>query len=189
MNPMGLKCAPTILTSDGVYFNLLEPERSAGQVSVRAIAHALSNVARFAGHASRHYSVAQHSVYCAMLVPEPDRLAALMHDVAEAIIGDVATPLKQLLPDYREIERRVEHAFFKRFGLPTELPASVKAADLAMLATERAALLPYTADDSAWTVLDGVEPAPITIAIWTPDMAATQFMHAYFSITKTGAFT
>lgn len=184
MSVMGLRVAPTVLTVDGVYFDLLEPERTAQQVSVRAIAHALSNVCRFAGHASRHYSVAQHSVYVAHLVPEKDRLAGLLHDVAEAFIGDIATPLKQLLPDYREIERRVERALFRRFGLPDELPASVKEADLRMLATERHTLMPYTADDSAWTVLDGVVPAPVTLHMWTPDMAAAQFMHAYLSLTS-----
>jgi hypothetical protein len=50
------------------------------------------------------------------------KLVALMHDAAEAFVGDVSAPLKQLLPEYRRIEATVQGAILARFGLPEVMP-------------------------------------------------------------------
>lgn len=104
---MGIRVikGPTILLLSGEYFDLAEPEACAFQVS--DIAHALGNICRFTGHTQRFYSVAEHSVICSHMVPPEDAMAALMHDAAEAFIGDVSSPLKSLLPDYKAVEQRV----------------------------------------------------------------------------------
>lgn len=56
--------------------------------------------------------------------------------MAEAFIGDVTRPLKALLPQYKEIEARVEAVIFAQFGLPAKLPPQVKRADMILLAIE-----------------------------------------------------
>lgn len=97
---------PHILTYTGLHFPLLKPEYF--HFNILDIAHALSQLCRFTGHTSSFYSVAQHSVMVASLVPADQALAALMHDAAEAYLGDVSSPLKALLPDYKLIETNVE---------------------------------------------------------------------------------
>lgn len=148
---------PTILTASGRYFNILEPELT--PVSIDDIAHALSHLCRFTGHVHRFYSVAQHSVSVSHLVPPEHALAGLMHDAAEAFIGDVSSPLKAQLPEYKAIERRVEAAIFRQFGLPEKLDPCVKHADLVMLATEKRDMMPQCVNRGEWDVLNGVQPS------------------------------
>lgn len=147
---------PSILTHDGAYFDLIHPERSA--LSIDAIAHALSQLCRFTGHVERFYSVAQHSVMVSRLVPPEHALEGLLHDAAEAVLGDVASPLKHLLPMYQAIEHQVEQAIWSRYGFSALAP-EVKWADLVMLATERRDLMPRAVrDGSEWAELAGIEP-------------------------------
>jgi len=101
-----------ILTRTGRRFDLLAPK--ADQVSTLDIAHALSQLCRFNGHTSRHYSVAQHSLLVASIVPAEHQLAALLHDATEAYVGDMTRPLKALLPDFSAIEHGIWLAICER---------------------------------------------------------------------------
>lgn len=174
---------PDILISNGEYFNLLAPEQS--QFGIEEIAHALSHICRFTGHVREFYSVAQHAFYVSLIVPPDQAMAGLLHDAAEAFIGDVASPLKRLLPDYKSLERRVETAVFARFGLPAELSPEVKLADLCLLATEKRDLMPAHKDAWEWESIANVRPMPQTINPWQPSMAKQMFLCRYAELTGT----
>ena len=166
---------PTILTVSSQSFNFIDP--ASNVIRVTDIAHALAHVCRFAGHTREFYSVAQHSVLVSLIVPPEDALAALFHDATEAYIGDVSSPLKQLLPDYQAIEARLHADIFAKLGIPAELPASVKRADRILLATEQRDLI--APHDEEWSQLAGIEPLPECIHPLPPFEAGTLFLDRY----------
>lgn len=152
----------TISTASGTYFDYLHPELS--EIAPQDIARGLSNACRFAGQGP-FYSVAQHCVEGSWLIEDRHAFEFLMHDAAEAYLGDVPSPLKQLLPDYKVIEARVERAIAERFGLPHPMPPQVKHMDLRMLRTEKEDLSP---DRRKWPAMEGYERAPYKIKPWKP---------------------
>lgn len=172
---------PEILISENNYFNLVEPQVSI--FTIEDIANSLSKLCRFNGHTKSFYSVAQHSVEVSLLVPEEYALQGLLHDSAEAFLGDVCSPLKQLLPDYKAIEKKVETAVFEKFGFST-LHKSVKEADLTMLLTEQRDLMPMHSDP--WTV-EKMDLNPLDRKIIGLDhsQAKKLFLDRFLEITKT----
>ncbi len=112
-------------------------------VEIGDIAHGLARVARWNGQTKgpEIFSVAQHSLLVEALVGSgapaaaaKTRLAALLHDAPEYVIGDMISPFKAAVGgEYRRIEARLMQAIHIRFGLPAELAADVvkrvKAAD------------------------------------------------------------
>lgn len=113
-------------TFTGLHFDYDDPQPE--QISLTDIARALSYTARFGGHTSRFYSVAEHALLCHRLVYErvPNRpdlmLAALHHDSHEAYVGDLPTPLKRTLeteaPDvYYALVCKVDDAIGAAIGL------------------------------------------------------------------------
>lgn len=85
---------------------------------IKDIAIGLSNICRFGGQIREHYNVAQHSLIVTSLAPERLKKVALMHDAAEAYIGDVIKPLKVILGyNYKAIENEFERIIFSKFGI------------------------------------------------------------------------
>lgn len=172
----------SILIQSGEYFHILYPHLS--KYTIEDIAHGLSNLCRFTGHVRSFYSVAQHSVLVSRLVPDHLAIQGLMHDAAEAFLGDVASPLKQLLPEYKVIEKRVEDDIADRFGLPRGMDPEVKRADLIALATEKRDLMPVSEN---WPVPAGyhsVQPDVMPIKPWSPAFARFMFMRRYHELTS-----
>lgn len=118
----------------GRRLDLLDP--SPMDIEIEDIAHGLARVARWNGQTvgEHAFSVAQHSLVVEEIMAhvqpgiEPRwRLAGLLHDAAEYVIGDMISPFKTALGiDYRLFEDRLESAIHVRFGLPAKAPAAVK---------------------------------------------------------------
>jgi len=160
---------------------------SPADIEIGDICHALGNICRFTGHCSRFYSVAEHSVrmvdWCFKDAEPLERLAALLHDAAEAYIGDIAKPLKSrvvftrtpaaerstrkivLPPATRTaigltdlVEEEILNAVYERLGIRRGGVRFIdlKLADRAMLRIEAQALMPDYG--LGWTCFDGMEP-------------------------------
>ena len=119
----------------GRRLDLLDP--SPLDVEIEDIAHGLAFVARWNGQTRGEfaYSVAEHSLLVeeifGRLAPGAEarwRLAALLHDAPEYVIGDMISPVKSAVgPEYAALDGRLARAVHIRFGLPAELPRLVKA--------------------------------------------------------------
>ena len=105
------------------------------EIDVGDIAHHLARICRWGGTVRDYYSVAEHSCMLALYFSEKGRtdLArwALLHDAAEAYLGDVVRPLKPFMLEAVGYERRLEQVIWQKYGLGKELPSPVKRADTA----------------------------------------------------------
>lgn len=120
----------------GRRLDLLDP--SPVDIEIEDIAHGLARVARWNGQTTGPlpFSVAQHSLlveeFCVALRPDWPakwRLAALLHDGPEFVIGDMISPFKSALGEtYKSIEKRLQRAIHLRFGLPADLPHAIEKA-------------------------------------------------------------
>lgn len=165
---------PTIMLHSGAWFDFCAPDSS--EFTIDDIAHGLANICRYSGQCRRFYSVAEHSV----LVSETAKgfeFEALLHDAAEAFLGDITRPLKQMLPEYKRIEADVESAILGRFGVSSPLPPQVKRADLRVLAAEQKQIMPEGTD--GWVRGQKVEPARIVVRHLLPDEAKRVFLDRY----------
>ena len=129
---------------DGQVFDY--DELSAEALTIDNIANALSKLCRFAGHVTRFYSVAEHSVYVSEHVPKKMRLAALLHDASESVLVDVPRPLKRMLPKYLDIEAKVMGLIANKYGFPWPMAHEIKVADIRMCLTESRLLTPSKAE-------------------------------------------
>ena len=184
----------------GRRLDLLDP--SPMDIEVEDIAHGLARVARWNGQTvgEHAFSVAQHSMVVEDIVAhlQPDieprwRLAALLHDAAEYVIGDMISPFKQALGlDYKQFEERLEGAIHVRFGLPARTPASVKTlikrADHACAYFEATQLAGFSANEA--TELFGAPPKGYDLQIepLTASLAQTRYIQRYHVLSLAAGF-
>jgi hypothetical protein len=117
----------------GRRLDLLDP--SPLDVEIEDIAHGLARVARWNGQTkgAHAFSVAQHCLLVERIAGElkpvlsrEARLAALLHDAPEYVVGDLISPFKRAVGlDYKDFENRLLAAIHLRFGLPARMPAAV----------------------------------------------------------------
>jgi hypothetical protein len=162
---------PTIMLHSGAWFDFLAPSES--PFTIDDIAHGLANICRYSGQCERFYSVAEHSLLVSA-VAKGFEFEALLHDAAEAFLGDITRPLKQMLPEFKRIEHEVETVILQRFELPGLLPIEVKEADLRVLAAEQRQIMPKGTDD--WILDQRIVPADVVVRHLTPDEAKRAFL-------------
>ena len=117
---------------------------SKDSIYIPDVLHALPSLNRFLGHSSRPYSVGEHTlrghIICHQLgFTTEQKLYWFIHDFTEAYVGDCPTPLKKLLPNFKDYEAQVEKAILKHLNLrePTEEEYNlVKRVDATMLVLE-----------------------------------------------------
>ena len=124
----------SIRTYTGLAFDL--KEMNPDTICIEDIAHALSNTARFGGHLPKTYSVAQHSIETFYNAPPGEELEALMHDTSEAYIGDMPSPFKKMIPEYRKIEDKLMAVIAKKFGFEYPMSKELKRIDYEMYKIE-----------------------------------------------------
>lgn len=155
-------------------------------IRIEDIAHALSMQCRYAGHCSQFYSVAEHSVRVAELLPREVQLWGLLHDASEAYLVDLPRPIKrhsEIGALYRVAEESLMRAIAARFDLEWPEPPLIDGADKAMLCWEAMFLLPNNTWHKKWQHhLTGRERH---IAFTeTPARAESLFLTAFENLTR-----
>ena len=166
-------------------FFLLEPRIE--DVDIVDIAHALSLQCRWTGHCQYHYSIAQHSYYCSFLGPQNEAFDRLMHDAAEAYIGDLNRPLKHYTEAgvaYRRQETIVQDVIAERFGFSKIEPPSVKIADNSMMYAEKKQIMGYAFEEPQEEIHQYDVENGIVIESWTSKYAETMFLERFKELFK-----
>jgi 5'-deoxynucleotidase YfbR-like HD superfamily hydrolase len=172
----------------GRRLDLLDP--SPLDIEIGDIAHGLARVARWNGQTTGEhgFSVAQHSIVVEDIAAHLDprleprwRLAALLHDAPEYVIGDMISPFKAALGiDYKIFEEKLEGAIHIRFGLPPRTPAAIKTlikkADRACAFFEAVQLAGFEHGESV--ALFGPPPRGYDLVIepWAPSLAQARYV-------------
>lgn len=168
----------TIKVASGHYIDVSDPDPK--DIDLFSIASALSKICRFGGHCPVFYSVAEHCVLAVALAAQDDSSlefmrALLLHDATEAYLGDMVKPLKNIMPQYREVEDRMEKAIATHFSLDFErYHSGIKSYDRMMLKAEKNALWPTSTEK--WTGWDMIEDREVHFAFSEPLAAQERFL-------------
>lgn len=113
----------------------LPPEEMAKQFEIDDIAHSLAHLVRFNGHLYYPYSVLEHTLLMANYAEKEcgksptEALTVLLHDASESVIGDIATPIKDMFPEIKEYENLLDEAIAIRYGTIYPFPSWLKDLD------------------------------------------------------------
>lgn len=109
-----------IRTYSGHMLDLQNP--SPEHITIEDICIGLSRRYRFAAQTMQPYTVAQHCVNASSMADKQYKLAALMHDASEAYLGDVPSPIKIMIPDFKAIELNLMRVIGDKFGFALDFP-------------------------------------------------------------------
>lgn len=175
-----------VATFTGQRVSLLAPDPAT--IRIEDIAHQLAAVNRFVGATRHPYSVAQHAVLVSYCCEPEDALHGLLHDAAEAYLGDLVQPLKRLdvMAPYRALEAQLQAVIYVKYGLTPATPSSVTQVDEDLAATEardlfRAGAIPAWALDVERLPLGG-----LPIEAWSPCCAEEEFLRRFRGLTNGG---
>lgn len=174
-----------IQTKTGNAFDFYPVRIASSSIEIEDILSALPKLCRFTGHTNQFYSVAEHSVLASKIpgLSLYEQWCLLLHDAHEAYVGDVSSPLKSLLPDFREIEKEVQKKTYNFFAV--EYSDKVKEVDLRMLMTEKECVLPrMSAKTPSWDpyIVDNFPPYSsdeVKIEYWEPIEAEYHFRRRF----------
>lgn len=150
--------------------------------SIEDIVQGLSNQCKYFGQTTSFYSIAQHSLLVASILPEALQPAALLYDALAAYIGEMAQELKWEFSNYRRYENRLRDAVARRFGVSIvdfEHPL-LKEAQSTIMLTEKRDLLPALLDSTI--DLDEIKPLDGIIIGLSPEEVKHQFIAALKNI-------
>ncbi|MER9336170.1 hypothetical protein NKJ06_19620 [Mesorhizobium sp. M0293] len=184
-NSIRIAVGPTILLGSGNFFDYDDTENS--EISLLDLAYGLAFAARFSGQCVSqntgrrvYYSVAQHCEIMSRVAPPEFAYAALMHECGESVCGDLTTPLKSKLPDYRRIEKQCEKAIMSAFQVGDFDRSVIKTYDVRLWVTERRDLMNW--DGKRWSEDDVAEPFDFEIVPLGPYEAADAFVARFLEI-------
>jgi 5'-nucleotidase len=185
----------------GRRLDLLDP--SPLDIELSDIAHGLARVARWNGQTmgSHAFSVAQHTLIvddiAVIMKPEmtaAERLATLLHDAPEYVIGDMISPFKALIGgDYKLVEGRLLVAIHRRFGvkapLPEKLGALIKTADLVAAYYEATILAGFTEKEALrfFGRPKGIDPGQLDLAPWPAALAEKRYLKRFKAVSGESA--
>jgi len=168
-----------IQTYTGKQFFPLAPKID--QICIEDIAQSLGKICRFNGHTLKFYSVAEHSIYVSHYASEKNSLWGLLHDAAEAYLGDIVRPLKPFLNGYKEIEKNLSKCIAKKFNLEWPMPEEIKQIDIAILHDESIQVMGKK--PQAWSQLS-LSPLGVRIIGFDYSDATRIFLERYQELVK-----
>lgn len=175
-------------TASGLEFNTQTPNIK--DINIKDIGISLGNLCRYGGHTFRFYSVAEHSCllfdFATKNFSKEIAVHALLHDTAEAYIGDIITPLKnkifikdindKLIP-IKDLEEQILKLIFKKlnFNYSSQIENIVKEIDLRIVLDESAQAL--NPKPTNWPIHKNPKYTPlnVTLNFWKPKEATKQF--------------
>jgi 5'-deoxynucleotidase YfbR-like HD superfamily hydrolase len=166
-------------TLGGRAFDFSALDKCQGVLNIVDAANALGKTCRFGGHCNRFYSVAEHSVLVAELGADQSaelQLMLLLHDVAEAYMGDVPRPRRLLIPDYNEAEAVVRAAVYDEYmrRQPTDdEQAIIQDLDDKMLVEEARRMLVF---GPVWQHWHDAPRAGVELKYWNDTEATRAFL-------------
>lgn len=184
----------------GRRLDLLDP--TPVDIEISDIAHGLAFVARWNGQTQGDwpYSVAEHSLLVEDILTRLNlgietrwRLAALLHDAPEYVIGDMISPVKAALgAEYGRMDERLTAAIHRRFGLPASLPApiksKIKAADRISARLEAVQIAGFSPSEakSLFPIQDELILSELHIQIRPPAEAREAFLERFRALMDVG---
>ena len=178
-NPTEKIVEPWFTLQSGVKFYPFSPTMD--MIDIQDIAHGLSMICRWGGHCREFYSVASHSNFVSMLGRNSEEWKwGLLHDAAEAYVGDVIRPIKRSIPHFKTIENNIHRVILQKFGLMwpgdinINIPDWIKHCDNVAMVTEARDLMHGPISD-----VNLPDPVPAKIKCLSPKQSRIQFLYAF----------